>query len=152
MKEKFYSILPHFLQSLMITLFNYKAYSIRYGGNYKEYRIEKRRNRSMSIVELKSYQAERYKKLIEFATQHSAYYQKTLGSITDASNIANINQLPIVYKETLRQNIETIVVQTGEKLEKSKTGGTTGKSLEVQNFARNSQERFAFLDDFRSRF
>src|SRR5690606_25700466 len=62
------------------------------------------------------------------------------------------SDLPIVNKETLRQNIDSIVVKTTEKLEKSKTGGTTGKSLEVQNFARNSQERFAFLDDFRSRF
>src|SRR5690606_24594391 len=62
------------------------------------------------------------------------------------------SDLPIVNKETLRQNIDSIVVKTDEKLEISKTGGTTGKSLEVQNFAKNSQERFAFLDDFRSRF
>src|SRR5690606_888232 len=50
------------------------------------------------------------------------------------------------------QNIEQVVIQTNEKLEKSKTGGTTGKSLEVKNRAINSQERFAMLDDFRSRF
>lgn len=152
MKEKLYNIVPNFLQNLMITLYNIKAYKIRYGGSYKMYREEKKRNRNLSLKELEKYQAERYKKLIEFAIQHSAYYQKSLGSITGATDIAHINQLPIVNKETLRQNISSIVVQTTEKLEKSKTGGTTGKSLEVQNFARNSQERFAFLDDFRSRF
>src|SRR5690606_26387000 len=152
MKEKLYNILPHFLQNLMVVLYNYKAYKIRYGGNYKIYREEKNKNRNLSLIQLKEYQAERYKKLIEFAIQHSAYYQKTLGNIIGAADITNINQLPIVNKETLRQNIDSIVVKTTEKLEKSKTGGTTGKSLEVQNFARNSQERFAFLDDFRSRF
>lgn len=152
MKEKLYNILPHFLQNLMVVLYNYKAYKIRYGGSYKMYREEKKKNRNLSLIQLKEYQAERYKKLIEFAIQHSAYYQKSLGSITGATDIAHIDQLPIVNKETLRQNIDAIVVQTTEKLEKSKTGGTTGKSLEVQNFARNSQERFAFLDDFRSRF
>lgn len=152
MKEKLYNILPHFLQNLMVVLYNYKAYAIRYGGSYKMYREEKKKNRNLSLEELKKYQAERYKKLIEFAIQHSVYYQKTLGSITGATDIANINQLPIVNKETLRQNIEAIVVQTAEKLEKSKTGGTTGKSLVVMNFTRNTQERFAFLDDFRSRF
>lgn len=152
MKEKLYNLLPHFLQNLMVVLYNYKAYKIRYGGSYKMYREEKKKNRNLSLIQLKEYQAERYKKLIEFAIQHSAYYQKTLGNIIGAADITNINQLPIVNKETLRQNIDSIVVKTTEKLEKSKTGGTTGKSLEVQNFARNTQERFAFLDDFRSRF
>ncbi|GGE00568.1 AMP-binding protein [Planktosalinus lacus] len=133
-------------------MYNYKAYKIRYGGSYKVFREEKEKNRTLSLEELKRYQAERFKKLIEFAKQNSAYYQKTLCNIPNASDIQNIQNLPILDKETLRQNIESVVVQTEEKLEKSKTGGTTGKSLEVQNFAHNSQERFAFLDDFRSRF
>lgn len=136
----------------MIVLYNFKTYQIRYGGSYKMYKEEKKKNRDLSLQDLKKYQAERYKKLIEFAMLNSVYYQKTLSNIYGATDIANINQLPIVNKETLRQSIDSIVVRTVEKLEKSKTGGTTGKSLEVQNFARNSQERFAFLDDFRSRF
>src|SRR5690606_31174902 len=67
-------------------------------------------------------------------------------------DIDKIRNLPIINKETLRNNISDVVVKTEEILAKSKTGGTTGKSLEVRNFARNSQERHAFLDDFRSRF
>ncbi len=136
----------------MIVIYNYKAYKIRYGGHYKAYRQEKKNNRNLSLSELKTYQAVRFKKLIEFAIQHSAYYKKTLGHIPNASDIKNIKNLPLLDKETLRYNTDTVIVNTAEKLEKSKTGGTTGKSLEVQNFARNSQERFAFLDDFRSRF
>src|SRR5690606_28647671 len=76
----------------------------------------------------------------------------TLGNIPNASAIENIRHLPIVNKEDLRKNIDAVIVNTTEKLNKSKTGGTTGKSLVVMNFTRNSQERFAFLDDFRSRF
>lgn len=152
MKEKLYKIAPNFVQNLLVFLYNKKAYQIRYGGDYNKFRKEKKQNRSLSLAELKKYQQERYAKLIEFAIEHSPYYKETLGKIPNVTNIHNIRQLPIVNKETLRTNIQDIVAKTDEKLTKSKTGGTTGKSLEVQNFNRNNQERFAFLDDFRSRF
>lgn len=152
MKKKIYSLLPNKLQNLFVFLYNKKAYQIRYGGDYNKYRKEKKQNRSWSLAELKKYQQERYAKLIEFAIEHSPYYKETLGKIPNVTNIHNIRQLPIVNKEILRTNIQDIVAKTDEKLIKSKTGGTTGKSLEVQNFHRNNQERFAFLDDFRSRF
>src|SRR5690625_475798 len=152
MKEKLYKILPHFLQNTLVTLFNVLAYRKRYGGDYKKFRKEKLQNRGLSLTELKAYQAQRYKHLIDFAIKNSAYYQKTLGNIPNASAIENIRHLPIVNKEDLRKNIDAVIVNTTEKLNKSKTGGTTGKSLVVMNFTRNTQERFAFLDDFRSRF
>lgn len=152
MKEKLYKILPHFLQNTLVTLFNVLAYRKRYGGDYKKFRKEKLQNRRLSLTELKAYQAQRYKHLIDFAIKNSAYYQKTSGNIPNASAIENIKHLPIVNKEDLRKNIDAVIVNTTEKLNKSKTGGTTGKSLVVMNFTRNTQERFAFLDDFRSRF
>lgn len=152
MKENIYKILPHFLQNLLISLFNVLAYRKRYGGDYKKFRKEKGNNRSLSLYELKAYQAKRFHHLVEFAINNSAYYNRTLGQIPEASAIENISKLPIVNKEDLRKNIDTIVVTTDEKLEISKTGGTTGKSLEVKFLAKNTQERFAFLDDFRSRF
>src|SRR5690606_4484459 len=152
MKEKIYKILPHFLQNTLVTLFNVLAYRKRYGGDYKKFRKEKLQNRGLSLTELKAYQAQRYKHLIDFTIKNSAYYQKTLGNIPNVSAIENIRHLPIVNKEDLRKNIDAVIVNTTEKLNKSKTGGTTGKSLVVMNFTRNTQERFAFLDDFRSRF
>lgn len=152
MKEKIYQILPNFLQDFLIYIYNKRAYAIRYGGAYNEYRKEKLKNRNLSRKELLDYQKNRYKQFIDFAIENSLYYKETLGKIEGANKIGNISKLPIVNKESLRSNIDKVVVQTTEKLKVSKTGGTTGKSLEVKNFSRNSQERFAFLDDFRSRF
>lgn len=152
MKDKIYKIIPNFFQNLFVYAYNKKAYKRRYGGNYNKFRKEKKDNRNLSFEELKYYQKERYARFIKFAIDHSAYYKKTLGNISNVTDINNIEKLPIVNKETLRNNIDEVVVKTDEKLVKSKTGGTTGKSLEVRNFARNNQERFAFLDDFRSRF
>ncbi|WP_223559253.1 phenylacetate--CoA ligase family protein [Chryseobacterium lathyri] len=152
MKEKVYKILPGFLQNCLVYAYNRQAYKRRYGGEYQNFRKEKKQNRHLSLEELKAYQKNRYAQFIEFVTQNSDYYKKTIGNIEHAELIENISSLPIVNKEVLRNNIDAITVKTSEKLEKSKTGGTTGKSLEVKFFFRDSQERFAFLDDFRSRF
>lgn len=152
MKEKLYKILPNFLQNLLIHIYNRRAYRIRYGGEYWNFREEKLKNRDLSLVELLDYQKQRYSNLIKFAKKNSTYYSRIFSSLENCDDINNLKSIPILSKEYLRSNIDNIVVSTNEKLEKSKTGGTTGKSLEVKNFARNSQERFAFLDDFRSRF
>jgi len=152
MKDKIYKLVPNVLQNLLIHIYNRKAYKIRYGGRYWEYRKEKEANRNMSLEELKSYQKKRYEKLLRFVIENSDYYRTVLSSIDNVTDLGNIRSLPILDKEKLRKNIDSVVVKTTERLEKSKTGGTTGKALEVKNFERNSQERFAFLDDFRSRY
>lgn len=152
MKEKVYQLLPDFLQNFMVYMYNKQAYKRRYGGEYKNFRKEKKENRTLSLKELKEYQKKRYSDFIKFVTQNSDYYKNSIGPIQNAESIDNISSLPIVNKEILRNNIDSITVKTSGKLEKSKTGGTTGKSLEVKFFFRDSQERFAFLDDFRSRF
>lgn len=144
--------MPNFFQNLLIYIYNKRAYKIRYGGDYKKFRKERLNNRSLTYRELLDYQKERYAKLIDFAIAHSPYYKEILSGIDEVRDIKNISKIPILTKELLRKNIKRIVVETNQKLEKDKTGGTTGKSLEVYNFPRNSQERFAFLDDFRSRF
>lgn len=152
MKQKIYNNAPNIIQNLMVSFYNKLAYKVRYGGQYRQYIEKIRDNRTMSYDELKGYQYDRYARFIEYAISKSPYYRETIGGIENATDISNIDKLPIVSKEDLRKNINKVVVETDEKLEKSKTGGTTGKSLEVYNFARNCQERFAFLDDFRSRF
>ena|SRR5690554_6666226 len=152
MKDKIYQILPHFLQNFLIFIYNQRAYKKRYGRGYDKFRKEKGNNRNFSFEELKQYQKYRYSRFVKFAIDNSDFYKKKIGNIPNVEDIYNIRILPVINKETLRNNINKVVVKTKEKLEKSNTGGTTGKSLEVQYFSRNSQERFAFLDDFRSRF
>jgi|SRR5690554_95917 len=152
MKERLYKLLPHKLQNMLIAVYNKKAYKLRYGGAYKFYREEKKKNRSLTRAELIALQKERYKSFIHFAMEHSPYYANTLKNIDGVADIGNIASLPVIDKEILRSHIDTIVVKTDEKFDVHKTGGTTGKSLEVKFFARNTQERFAFLDDFRARF
>lgn len=152
MKEKIFSLAPNSFQNLMVSMFNKLAYQKRHSGLYKQYRGEKKANRTLSYEELKNYQAGRYSRFIEYVIANSRYYRDILGTIENVTDIKNISKLPIVSKEDLRKNINRVVVETNEKLQKSKTGGTTGKSLEVFFTQKDMQERFAMLDDFRGRY
>lgn len=152
MKEKLYKSLPNLAQNLLISLFNYRAYKGRYGGRYHDYLSRFKSNRNLSRESLILIQKERFKAFILAATSNSEYYNQLYSTITHPEDLENIQQLPIIHKETLRQHIDKITLQTDEILEISKTGGTTGKSLTVKYRAVNTQERFAMLDDFRGRF
>lgn len=149
---KIYNILPNFLQESLITLYNIKSYGYRYAGKYEELRNTFKKNRYLKLDELKKIQSERYSQVINKAITQSEFYKKLYENIDNLSDINNIRNLPIVSKETIRNNIDSIVIKTNEKLITSKTGGTTGQSLIVKKRKQDIQERFAMLDDFRSRF
>lgn len=144
MKEKLYKSLPDFFQGLLISLFNYLAYRKRYGGSYKKYRALFRANRSLSFAELKKIQEDRLSLFLKKAAQNSTWF----------SNLADMefSSFPIMKKEEVRKHIEELYTVSKSEGIISKTGGTTGKSLEVRFTAGNMQERYAMLDDFRNRF
>lgn len=152
MKEKIYFLLPHFLQNILITIFNILAYRKRYGGKYKYYLSLFKKNRSLTKEELKKNQKERYSNFINYSVNKSKYYKEILTNIDECDSIRNIENIPIINKETLRSNSYKINTISSKEGILSKTGGTTGKSLEVLFTNDNMQERFAMLDDFRSRF
>ncbi|WP_310993542.1 phenylacetate--CoA ligase family protein [Aequorivita marina] len=150
--DEIYKLAPNFFQNLMVTLYNYKAYKRRYGGSYYEFLKVFKANRNLSRESLIELQKERYSRFIEGAMSQSIFYRERFKDISDPTNLNNIRKLPILDKETLRTKTDEVVIQTDEDLKTAKTGGTTGKSLQVKIRAVNIQERFAMLDDFRSRF
>lgn len=147
MKDKIYKLLPDFFQGLLITLYNYFAYKDRYGGKYQEYFAKFKTNRNLSLYELEEIQKNRFQLFLKQAIHTSAFYKKY-----QFVDLAQISNLPIVKKEDLRQKISEVYTITKSEGIVSKTGGTTGKSLEVLFTKENMQERFAMLDDFRNRF
>ena len=150
MLDHLYKIVPHFLQNLMVTVFNLKNYNTRYGGNYKKYKKIFKETSTWSLDELRSDQEKRFEQLVKYAQQYSAFYSATYQDIPTATILEQINLLPIISKEMLRKQIEQVYTVTKSEAVVSKTGGTTGKSLEVWFTNDNFQERFAMLDNFRS--
>lgn len=147
MKETIYKNAPLFLQNFMVSLFNYLAYKVRYGGNYRKYLGRFLQNRSLSKGELQEIQSQRFDEFLKHATSHSKYYKNY-----PVLKLQDIQRLPVLKKEDLRENIDDVCTLEASNGVVSKTGGTTGKSLEVIFTKEDMQERFAMLDDFRARF
>lgn len=147
MKEAIYRALPDTLQGMLISIFNYLAYRGRYGGAYNSYVKKFNANRTLGLVELKQIQEKKFEECLRHAKTHSNFY-KNHNLVT----LDNISTLPIITKEELRKDINGVYTIPKTKGIVSKTGGTTGKSLEVVFTEEDMQERFAMLDDFRNRF
>lgn len=152
LKDKIYSKSPNFVHNCLISIFNYLAYAKRYGKNYAFFLKQFKINRSLTLAELQEVQRNRYHDFVSKAFLQSPFYKKLYQDITDFDQLNNISKLPILDKEAFRKNIAEIVTIPKSKGIVSKTGGTTGKSLEVVFTESDMQERFAMLDDFRGRF
>ncbi|WP_244299743.1 phenylacetate--CoA ligase family protein [Aquimarina algiphila] len=152
MQDKIYEKSPHFVQNWIVSIYNLLAYKKRYSGKYKYFLEDYLQKRSLSLDELKELQIQKYKELINHAKNHSEYYRNIFSKIESPEDLANIKQLPIIDKETLRNNLSGIYTVKKSEGILSKTGGTTGKSLEVLYSPDDVQERFALLDNFRNEF
>ncbi len=149
-QEKLYKKMPAFLQNCLVTLFDYIQYKRRRGGNYRFWYNEVIKQRNFSIEEIQKLQEEKLSDFIDFARNNSPYYKRILPEkLADQSIIEYYNTLPIQSKEDIRSNIKEIYTINAENSIISKTGGTTGKSLEVRYTHDNMQERQATLDFFR---
>lgn len=146
--------MPHFLQNIMISVFNYLAYRKRYGGHYIKYLKQFKNNNALTYSELKEINSQRLMEIISYANANSPFYKAlykniNLNLITESKDI---KLLPIVDKEQLRTSIHDVYTLKKSEGIVSKTGGTTGKSLEVLCTKSDMQERFAMLDNFRGNF
>jgi len=150
---KAYNKCPIWLQNLSISLYGYKLYRQRNGKVYHEY-FEELRNKDYSDLQSeKEYQNAELIKLVNYTVNNSPFYKEFYKGI-NISKIKTVNDLkllPILEKETLRQNIEQVYTIKPENGIKSFTGGTTGKSLMVVYTRNDFQIRMAYLDAFKAR-
>src|SRR5690554_4054718 len=147
MKEKIYKNSPLFIQELLITLFNIIAYKERYSGKYKELFTKFKRNENLNLEELKEIQKNRFSDFLKMSIENSTYYKNY-----PLVDLDHIDQLPIISKEELRLNINDFFTISKKVGIVSKTGGTTGKSLEILFTKEGNNEKFAYLDYFRNKF
>ena len=152
MKEGVYKKLPHFLQNITISIYNFINYKKRYGVEYENKKKLFRNNEALSKKELLGIQERRFCDFLAYSISKSEFYAEKYKNISLPTKVSEISALPIISKEILRQNIDKIYTINKNQGVLSKTGGTTGKSLEVIYTRSNMQERFAMLDNFRSNY
>lgn len=151
--ERIYNVSPIRVQNTFISYYGKKLFKQRYGAEYHS-ALNYYKNKNYSIIEGEmELQLQELRKLLTYALKNSVYYQRKYGGI-DISNIKTIDdlqKLPILEKETLRENIQDVYTIQKKNAIEANTGGTTGKSLSVRFTSRDVQRRNAYLDAFKFR-
>lgn len=147
-KDYIYKFLPLFIQNLLISGYNYMSYRKRYGGKYRLYLNLFKRNKNLSLKQLEEIQNLKLKNFLAYTLKESSYFNKLYYDKINRNDFG-LNDFAIQKKETLRKSIDQIKTIKKNNGIVSKTGGTTGKSLEVVFTKEDMQERFAMLDAFR---
>lgn len=136
---------PVFFQNLIVSFFNSFKYKLRHSGVYcfyKEYyaRFE---NESECIIRLEA------KRRIDFflkkSTSKSFKYKKYY-------KFKLLTDFPILTKDELVNDLDSIITINEKDAIASLTGGTTGASMKVLFTKENIQERHALLDHFRAQY
>ncbi len=152
-KMDIYRCSPIFVQNLLTTIEGGRRSKIRFGKHYKE-ALEQFKNfdyRNRSAIE--KIQNEKFLSLLEYAYNNSPFYKSFYKDVdlSKIMSVKDIHLLPILDKETLRQNLESIYTIPEKGSYCSKTGGTTGKSLHFRHKVSDYQTRLAYLDAFKAR-
>lgn len=151
--EKIYDNSPVFFQNIMVSVKGYLNDRERYGKVYDEYRAFLCEYDSWTSEEKLRFQQDELVSFVNFAYKNSPFYREFYKDVDVSSikTIADLKRLPILEKETLRQYVDRIVVDTGEPFLYCNTGGTTGKSLRVAMTCDDMMRRMAMLDHFKAK-
>ena len=147
-----YSYSPIWLQNYMITTYGRKLFKQRYTGVYSD-ELLRLKNRDLSdLNSQKKIQNELFLSFLSYALKYSPFYKKFYQGVdvSQIKSIDDIHLLPILDKETLRQNMKDVYTTEDVPCGYSMTGGTTGKSLVVKVTLEDRQKRMAYLDWFKS--
>ncbi len=150
-QQKIYNRLPLFFQNFLIGVFNKRAYKDRHGGKYKQFRATQERYQSISADELKEVQQQKFISFLQTAISNSKFYREKYKGLLLPETVDQIDFLPIISKDEFRSKVEDIYTIPAKGAAVTKTGGTTGFSLEVRFTMNDIQERFAILDTFRAK-
>lgn len=146
-----YNRSPIFLQNLFTTLQGYAYKRERFGKVYYQ-AIEELQKRDYSdAAALAAYQKKRLVELADYAYAHSAFYRDFYREVDweRFHATADITLLPILPKETVRQNITRMYTVSASDGVESNTSGTTGTSMCFYYTKEDRQRRMAYLDFFK---
>lgn len=133
-----YDKLPILVQEFLINSYGLIKYKERYIGKYKHYKSTYIKRLKNEITYNETKQEKELNDFICYTLNNCNYYHNQKGN--------NLNSMPFISKEVLRNNINKIICS---KEIKSNTGGTTGKSLEVYFTKDDFRKRMAYLDAFK---
>lgn len=150
LKKKLYDLSPVLIQNFLTSLYGAKLIKARYNKTYYEHLNFLRNN--FYTIDHKEIQMKNLNEFLKVIKEQSPYYQKFLKNVKlPLTKIEELEKLPQMSKEIIRNSLEEIITISKEEGIASFTGGTTGKSLNVYYTKEDIQKRMAFLDFFKER-
>ncbi|QZY85524.1 phenylacetate--CoA ligase family protein [Exiguobacterium acetylicum] len=150
LKESIYFHSPIFIQNLLTTLQGRRLFHERYGPAYQQ-RLQELKQKLGRPIDVRAEQLHRLNDFLSFCQTHSPYYQELFSTIAlelPLQSIDELKQIPPLTKEILRQQNEDVHAHVHAPI-LGKTGGTTGKSIQVHYTKEDMQVRMAHLDFFK---
>jgi phenylacetate-CoA ligase len=125
------------MYSKMLTKFGYPLIQLQYpmlNSTIKNLEILNK-TQWLSLSEIEHFQNQRLQLLITHAYENVPYYHKIFNSLalkpTDIKNFSDLNKLPILTKEIIRNNLPDLIPKNFQKnrLIPTATGGSTGEPM-----------------------
>ncbi|MFC1712121.1 phenylacetate--CoA ligase family protein [Candidatus Poribacteria bacterium] len=145
-----YSRSPYFIKSIIAGFYGWATFSKKNGQFYRDHLNRLSESQWFSTQELLNLQEEKTLKFIEYAYNHIPYYRELFQQNdlvpSDIRCLNDIRKIPILTKETVRQDLERLFSEDfGKKdLIWAHTSGTTGKALELCLSKECFQREYAF--------
>lgn len=138
-QNKIYPQLPLFLQDLTISAFGYYWRKRRYGGVFKEELKNFKERESYSYDDWIKYQTVELRKILVHAFDYVPFYHKKYSeagikrSHLEKIELDNLNRLPFLTKDDLRQYGTTSLLSTRNKLKGTffSSSGSTGTPTRI---------------------
>lgn len=135
MIESLYPKLPVFLQNLVCSIYGFREKRSRFNQDFFDYFEKYQNSQFLTYEEITKEVEYNLRKMLEYCRDNVVYYRNLFeryGIDLKANDIrAELSKLPVMSKETLRQNAANLVsssIPNSEKVELH-TSGTTGKAL-----------------------
>lgn len=106
---------------------------------------------TMDPSELRKLEEKEAMKMIRFAAEHSAFYQKLYSKINLKGSFSDVYpKLPVITKADIRTNESTIITDPVHLLKKAHTSGTSGSPLNMYRSAGAILKENAYVWQYRT--
>lgn len=134
--EKIYALSPIWSQNLMVSVYGYALYRKRYFGLYQEVLKDLERVGKMADWEVSALQDEKLHFMVGYCKQNVPFYGELFAkfgiSPNDITSVSDIKKLPILDKETVRNNSDLLRPEDSEAAYfVQHTSGSTGTPLTI---------------------
>lgn len=150
-QSQLYESTPIFLQNIMTSWNGYRKTRSRYGNIYYSFLIELEKQQYLNEHHAKKYQDQELQRLLHHAIERSPFYREFYKDI-DIEKIKTTNDLkllPVLDKQMLLQNIQSIYTVSENAAAESETSSERGKVLKLLFTKEDVQKKKAFLDFFK---